>query len=131
MKIFQGIIIGAVFSGVLSAIYACYVAFTSNTVSDFGFTAKDFWWLAMILGGLLGLIIGGIIGGIISGLNLSVITGGLVGLLITGIPACFFLLLSEGKFDENMTRFGTALIVIEIITGVIVPLTNTIFYTNE
>jgi hypothetical protein len=130
-KLFQGIIAGALFSGILSAIYACYIAHTSNTVSDFGLTAEDFWWLAMLLGGLFGLFIGGIIGGIISELHLDVIKGGFCGFLITAIPACFLLLLSEGKFDENITRFGVAYIFIATITGMVVPLTQMLLFKNE
>lgn len=121
-KLFQGIIVGALFSGIFSAIYACYIAFTSNTVSDFGLTTKDFWWLAMILGGIVGFVLGGIVGGIVFELNLGVILGGLIGLFIAGLPALFFLAVSNSKFDENHIRFGIALIFIETITGIIVSL---------
>jgi hypothetical protein len=127
MKEFQGIIIGAIFSGVLSAIYAGYIAFTSNTVSDFGFTAKGFWWLYIILGGLFGFIGGALIGGIVSALNLDAVKGGLSGLLLTIVPACFFLLVSEKKFDEDITRFGIGFIVIAVITGVVASIGKAAF----
>jgi hypothetical protein len=42
-KLLPDIITGAPFSGILSTIYAHYIAHASNTVSDFGFTAEDFW----------------------------------------------------------------------------------------
>ena len=122
MKITQGILIGALFSALVSAICACYVALTSETVSDFGLKAKDFWWLAIILGSCVGLILGGFVGAIVSGLNLSVILSALVGLLITVLPALLLSQVSEGKFDENHTRFGTALIFVETITGIVVSL---------
>lgn len=131
MKVFQGIIIGALFSGLLSAIYACYIAFTSNTVSDFGFTAKGFWWLYIILGGFFGFVIGGIIGGVVLTLNLNAIKGGLLGLLLTIIPACFFLLLSEKKFDEDITRFGIAFIIIATITGIITSLVKIVTHVEQ
>lgn len=127
----KGVIAGAVFSGVLSAISAGYIAFTSNTVSDFGLTAEDFWWPAMLLGGLFGLVAGGILGGIISGLNLNVIKGSLCGFLVTAVPAILFLLLSQSKFDENFTRFGVAYIFIAIITGMFVPVITMLLRKSE
>ena len=130
-KLLQGILAGALFSGALSAICAVYIAFTSNTVSDFGLRAKDFWWLSMLLAGLFGLIVGGILGAVISELNLSLIKGGLCGFLITAIPAIFFLLLAEGKFDENFRRFGTLFIVITTLTGIFVSFIQMLSFKSE
>lgn len=120
MKIIQGIVIGAFFSALVSAICAYYVALTSETVSDFGLKARDFWWLAIILGGFVGFILGGFVGAIVSGLNLNVMLSAIVGLLITGLPAVLLSQVSESKFDENHTRFGIALIFVETITGIVV-----------
>jgi ribose/xylose/arabinose/galactoside ABC-type transport system permease subunit len=131
MKLIQGIIVGALCSGFLSAISAYYVAVTSDTISDFGLKAKDFWWLAMILGGAVGLIAGGIIGLIVSTLNLNPIKSGLLGFLFSAIPACFFLLSSVNKFDDNFTRFGTFLLAITTITGIAIPLINKLFVKTE
>ncbi len=131
MKIIQGILIGALFSGIVSAVYACYVALTSNTTSSFGLRSEDFWWLAAVLGGIAGLILGAVVGAIVSGWNLNLILGGLVGLLITGIPGLLSTQVSEGKFDEDHIRFGIALIFIEIVTGIVVSLALRLFYTKE
>lgn len=124
VNLFRGILVGAVFSAVLSAIYAGYVAITSETVGDFGLKAKDFWWLAMILGGFVGFVLGSFVGAIISQLNSNVILSAIVGLLVIGILILFLSqVASESKFDENHTRFGIGLIFIETITGIIVALT--------
>jgi hypothetical protein len=121
-KLIQGVLAGALFSGGVSAMFACYVSVTSNTVSNFGFTAKDFWWLALLIGGFFGVIGGGVIGGFVAGFNLNILKGGLCGLIVA-IPVCGFVLLSDGKFDENISRFGLAYIFIASITGIFVSLT--------
>lgn len=130
-KLLQGIVTGALFSGVLSAVCAVYIALTSDTSDSFGLKAKDFWWLAMLFAGFFGLILGGILGGAISILNLNPLKGGLCGLLITAIPAVFFLLLSQSKFDENFTSFGIAYILIATITGVFISLIITLLRRSE
>ena len=131
-KLFQGIVVGALFSGVLSAICAGYISLTSNMVYDFGFKAKDFWWLTMLLAGLFGLIAGGILGGIISVLNLSLISAGLFGFLITAIPAVLFRIVPVVKeFDEDVRWFVISFIVIATLTGMFVIYTQTSFFRSE
>jgi hypothetical protein len=130
-KLLQGIVVGALFSGILSAICAVYITLTSDTSDSFGLKAKDFWWLAMLYAGFFGLIVGGILGGIVSALNLSLITAGLCGLIITIIPAIFFRLLSEGKFDENFIRFGIFFIAIATLTGIFVSFAQTSLFKSE
>lgn len=130
MKIIQGILVGALFSGLLSAICACYLALISNTTGELGLKTRDFWWLALIMGGLFGLIVGGFIGAIVYALNLNIIKGGLLGLLLTIIPACF-LLLSGDKFDIDIRRFGVAFVVISTLAGIIVSLSRTGFRADQ
>ena len=125
-KVFQGIIVGALFSGVLTAICATYISLTSNMVYDFGFTAKDFWWLTMLLAGLFGLIAGGILGGIISVLNLSLISAGICGFLITAIPAVLFRIVPVVKeFDEDVRWFVVSFIIITTFNAIFVSYIQT------
>ncbi|HEX8287732.1 MAG TPA: hypothetical protein VF556_07055 [Pyrinomonadaceae bacterium] len=130
-KLFQGIIVGGLFSGTLSAIFAAYVTLTSNTVDSVGLKAKDFWWLAMLFAGFYGSIAGAILGGVVSALNLGIKDSGLFGFLITAILAILFLLLSEGKFDENFRRFGILFIVIATFTGIFVSFIQMSSFKNE
>lgn len=119
-KLFQGTIVGALFSGLLSAICAVYIAFTSNS-SSFGLEAKDIWWLAMLYAGFFGLITGGILGGIVSALNLSLIAAGLCGFLITAVPTVFIrLVLVFKKFNEDFKRFAIFFIAMTTLTGIFV-----------
>ena len=122
MKMLKVIIIGTCFSAILSAICAGHIALTSDTISDFGLKAKDFWWLAIIIGGIVGLIMGIIVGIIIIGLKLNPILGAIIGLSLVGIPMLFLNLTSQDKFDDNHIKFGIALIFIQTLTGTIVSL---------
>ncbi len=121
MKFLLGAVIGALFSGVLSAVAGCFIALTSNTVGDFALKTKDAWWLAMILGAIAGISTGAIIGGTVCALDLSPIKAGVSILLITVILALFFYPITQGKFDTDFMRFGVALVIISVITGIVLP----------
>lgn len=118
---FQGIIIGALFSGVILAICEGLIVANSAATGELGLKSRDFWWLAMILGGLLGLFIGGIIGGVVSELNLNVIRSGGYVFIILVIPV-FFILFSGDKFDDDIKKSAIAFLAIETITGIFVSL---------
>lgn len=110
-RFIQGIIVGGLFSGFLTALCAVYIAYTSNTTSSF-IEVRDIWWfwlLLMFYAGFLGLIPGGILGGAISLLNLSLTTAGMCGFLITGIPVIFLMILnydSPNDAANDFRRFG-------------------------
>lgn len=131
-KLFQGIVIGALFSGILSGICAAHIALASDTTGELGLKTKDFWWVAMLLAGFFGLIAGGIFGGLISELNLSLIKAGLCGFLITAIPAFLFRIVPEVKeFGEDIRWFVVSFIVIATLTGVLVSYTQMSFFKSE
>lgn len=121
VKFLLGAVIGALFSGVLSAVAGGYITLTSNTTVDFAIKTEDFWWLAMILGAIVGAGSGAVIGGTVCALDLSPIKAGVSILLITIILALFFYPITQGKFDTDFMRFGVALVIISVITGIVLP----------
>ena len=127
MKFLLGAVIGALFSGVLSAVAGGYITSTSNTTVDFAIKTEDFWWLAMILGAIVGAGSGAVIGGTVHGLGLSPLKAGVGVLLIVMIPVIFFYPVSQGKFDANFIRFGISLIFISVVTAVAVSLIGSRF----
>jgi uncharacterized membrane-anchored protein len=131
-KLFQGIIVGGLFSGILSAICAAYIAFTSDTIDSVGLTGKDVWWLVMLYAGFFGLIAGGILGGIVSALNLGLIAAGLCGFLITAIPGILLYLInhyfSPGNLSADLDRFGVFFIAITTLTAIFVSYIQMSFF---
>jgi len=120
-QFFKGAIIGAVLLGVLSAICAAYIAFTSNTVGSFGLKTEDLWWLAMILGSICGVFIGGIIGGVIFGADLDIVKGLILAISIIAVPALFVTIFSADKFDQDIQRFGIFFAVLVFLMGIFIP----------
>ena len=120
-RVFQGVIIGALFSGFMLATCEAILTINSSSIGELGLKTRDFWWLYMILGGVLGLVVGGIIGGTVIALNLNVIRGGVYVFIVFVIPV-LFLSLSGDKFDEDIKYSGIAFLVIETLTGTFVPL---------
>ena len=120
----MGIIAGALFSCVLSAICSIYICITSEATGSFGITGRDIWWAVMFYAGFFGLIAGGILGGIVSALNLSLVGAGLCGFLITAIPGILlyliYLYLSPYDILIDLVRFGVFFIAITTLTAIFV-----------
>lgn len=123
----QGVFSGALLSGFLLAICEAILTMNSGAIGELGLKARDFWWLYMILGGVLGLVVGGIIGGMVVALNLNSLRGGIYVFIVLSIPV-LFLFLSGDKFDEDIKHSGIAFLAVETLTGIIVPLIQKSFF---
>lgn len=122
-KLLLGIIIGAAFSGVTSAI-ASYVAVINDHSGSFFGPASNWWDLAMIIGLVCGIVVGGLSAALIIGLKMGTLKAVLLGGFINLLIVAFFYFLTNGRMDDSIKYWLYALIPIGIINGLIVSFFN-------
>ena len=123
-KIFMGIFLGAICSGVMLSLAFYFFAVTAtNTESPVG-NAKDWKWAIFAFGAILGLVIGGAFGAIIAGFRLNILKAMLLGFILNFVLGAAFFVYTGGSQDKNLFYCLFALILTGVINGAIVSMVN-------
>lgn len=119
-QILQGVLTGALFSGIMLAICFGLITNNSTTTGELGLKERDFWWLASLFGFLVGFIFGGLISGIIVKLQLSLIKSFLLSFICSLCLVFIITIWLGGGWSDSITYNLISIIIIESINGLLV-----------
>lgn len=122
IKLSQGVMVGAFFSGIILAACLGLITINSDTTGELGLNESGFWWLASILGFSLGFISGGLVGGIVTKFQLGLLNSLLLS-FIYGLSIIFIIAIWLGGGWSNSISYSLIVIVIvQLINGVLVSI---------